>query len=368
MNIPFYTFDHIHTAEVKTEIKAAFAAILERGNFINGDYVAQFENEFAAFSGARYGIGVSNGLDALRISLAALGIGKGDEVIVPSNTFIATWLAVADIGATAIPVEPRIDTYNINPELIADKITPKTKAIIPVHLYGQACEMDEIIRIAAYNHLFVLEDNAQSQGARWNNQPTGSIGDIAATSLYPGKNLGALGDGGIITTNSEALAKKVKMIANYGSSKKYYHDVLGTNCRLDTIHAAALSIKLKHLAALNAQRQQIAAFYLKALQGVEDLILPTVHDGATSVWHQFVIRTNRRDELQTYLSEKGIGTLIHYPIPPHLQACYADLGYKKGDFPIAEEMAETCLSLPIWPGMNEDHLKYVTDSLCLFFN
>ena len=272
MKIPFYTFEHIHTPEVKEEIKQSFANILDKGNFINGEQVGEFEEAFAAFSGAKHAVGVSNGLDALRMALVALGVGNGDEVIVPSNTYIATWLAATDIGCTIIPVEPRKDTYNINPDLIEAVITSKTKAIIPVHLYGQACEMEAIMEIAKKHNLFVIEDNAQSQGATYNGKETGGIGDIAGTSLYPGKNLGALGDGGIVTTNNEELSNKVRMIANYGSSKKYYHEILGTNCRLDTVNAAALSIKLKHLDSLNQQRQEIAKIYDLNLMLVDDLI------------------------------------------------------------------------------------------------
>lgn len=367
MKIPFYTFEHIHTPEVKEEIKLSFAKILDKGNFINGEEVGQFEEEFAAFTGVKYAIGVSNGLDALRMALLALGIGKGDEVIVPSNTYIATWLAATDIGCTIIPVEPRKDTYNINPDLIEAAITSKTKAIMPVHLYGQACEMDAIMDIAKKHNLFVVEDNAQSQGATYNSQKTGGIGDITGTSLYPGKNLGALGDGGIVTTNNEELASKVRMIANYGSSKKYYNEVLGTNCRLDTVHAGALSVKLKYLNGLNQQREEIAKYYDLNLMLVDDIILPVIAENATTVYHQYIIRTTKRDELQQFLGDQGIGTLIHYPIPAHLQKCYSYLGYKKGDFPIAEEIAETCLSLPIFPGMKPEETAYVVDKIKAFF-
>lgn len=368
MKIPFYTFEHIHTPEIKEEIKQSFSAILDKGNFINGEQVGQFEKEFASFSGAKYAVGVSNGLDALRMALVALGIKQGDEVIVPSNTYIATWLAATDIGASVIPVEPRKDTYNINPDLIEAVITPKTKAIIPVHLYGQACEMDSIMEIAKKHNLYVLEDNAQSQGATYNGKKTGGIGDVAGTSLYPGKNLGALGDGGIVTTNNDELAKQIKMIANYGSSVKYHHDILGTNCRLDTVHAAALSIKLKHLSNLNAQRNEIAKFYDLNLMLIDELILPVLADKATTVYHQYIIRTTRRDELQQFLADNGIGTLIHYPIAPHMQKCYANLGYKKGDFPIAEEIAETCLSLPIFPGLKKEEMTYIVDKITKFFS
>lgn len=368
MKIPFYKFENIHSPKVKEEIKESFASILDKSNFINGEEVAQFEKEFAEFSGAKYAIGVSNGLDALRMALLALGIGKDDEVIAPSNTYIATWLAATDIGCIIVPVEPRKDTYNINPDLIEAAITSKTKAIMPVHLYGQACEMDAIMEIAKKHNLFVIEDNAQSQGAIYNGKQTGGIGTVSGTSLYPGKNLGALGDGGIVTTNGEKLANEIRMIANYGSSVKYHHDIMGTNCRLDTIHAAALSIKLKYLNELNVQRQEIAKFYDLNLMLVDNLILPVIAEKATTVYHQYIIRTTKRDELQQYLADNGIGTLIHYPIPPHLQKCYAYLGYKKGDFPIAEEIAETCLSLPIFPGLKQEEMQYIVDKIKEFFS
>ena len=368
MKIPFYTFEKIHSEQIKKELKDSFASILDKGSFINGEEVSIFEKEFATFCDAKFAIGVSNGLDALRMALVGLGVEKGDEVIVPSNTYIATWLASTDIGAKVVPVEPRIDTYNINPEQIEAAITAKTKAIIPVHLYGQACEMDAIMDIAKKHSLAVLEDNAQSQGAIYNGKKTGGIGDVAATSLYPGKNLGALGDGGIVTTNNEQLADQIRKIANYGSSIKYHHEILGTNCRLDTIHAGALSIKLKHLNFLNEDRHKIAKFYDLNLMLVDDLILPIIADKATTVYHQYVIRTSKRDELQKYLADNGIGTLIHYPIPPHLQKCYADLGYKKGDFPIAEEIANTCLSLPIYPGLRDEQLNYIVEKIKEFFD
>jgi dTDP-4-amino-4,6-dideoxygalactose transaminase len=294
---------------------------------------------------------VSNGLDALVLSLRALGIGPGDEVIVPSNTYIATALAVSQVGATPVFVEPRMETYNINPELIPSKITKKTKAIMPVHLYGQACEMDEILEIAKTHNLFVIEDNAQAHLSSFNGRLTGSFGDINGTSFYPGKNLGALGDAGAITTNNGELAIRIKRLRNYGSEVKYYNEEIGYNNRLDEMQAAFLRVKLKYLQDWTQQRKEIAAWYNEVLKD-KNWILPKVHPDADHVYHLYVIRTSNRDEVAEELKQEGIQTMIHYPIPPHLQKAYRHLGFKKGDFPIAEEIANTCLSLPIWPGMD----------------
>jgi dTDP-4-amino-4,6-dideoxygalactose transaminase len=313
-------------------------------------------------------VGISNGLDALHIALMALGIGKGDEVIVPSNTYIATALAVSYVGATPIFVEPNIETYNIDPALIEKAISPKTKAIMPVHLYGQACEMEAIKAIADKHKLYIIEDNAQSQGASYKGKITGSFGDINGTSFYPGKNLGALGDAGAITTNNIELAQKAMVLRNYGSQKKYYNEVIGHNMRLDECQAAFLSVKLKQLNNWTIQRQEIANWYNGALIGIEQIILPKIAQGATHVYHLYLIRTEKRNELQNYLTENGIGTLIHYPIPPHLQEAYSSLGFKKGDFPIAEKIAETCLSLPMWPGMTKDMVDQIASSIKLYFS
>jgi len=314
-------------------------------------------------------VGVSNGLDALHLSLKALGIGKGDEVIVPSNTYIATVLAVSYVGAKPCFCRNLILKLTI---LIFTKIeeavTPNTKAIMPVHLYGQACEMQPIMDIAKKYNLFVIEDNAQSQGATYKEKITGSWGDINGTSFYPGKNLGAIGDAGAVTTNDENLAEKVKILRNYGSQKKYYNEFIGHNMRLDELQASFLSVKLKYLKEWTLKRQEIGAWYDEALKEIEGLILPKIAEGATHVYHLYVIRTKKRDELQSYLNEKGIGTLIHYPIPPHLQEAYESLGLKKGDFPIAEELAETCLSLPVWPGMGVEHVELISENIKAFFN
>ena len=364
MNIPFLSFE-FHDA-IRAELQEASTRVIESGWFINGNEVTAFENEWSKFLGCKHSVGVSNGLDALILSLKTLGIGPGDEVIVPSNTYVATALAVTHVGAKPIFVEPNIETYNIDPERIEAAISNKTKAIMPVHLYGQAAEMTAIMQIAERNGLFVVEDNAQAQGAEHKGQKTGTFGHCNGTSFYPGKNLGALGDAGAVTTNDEDLANKVRVLGNYGSQKKYYNEVIGHNNRLDEMQAAFLRVKLKHLSDWTEQRRDIAAAYLRGLQGVGDLVLPITHPDSTHVFHLFVIRTKRRDELAAYLKERGIGTLIHYPVPPHLQECYKDLGYERGDFPIAEEIADTALSLPIWPGMTHSEVKKVVNQVRFF--
>lgn len=354
--------------EIKAELLPSFENFIDKGWYILGDQVKQFEHDYANYCTTKYAVGVANGLDALIIALKTLNIGVGDEVIVPSNTYIASWLAVSYVGATPVPVEPRFETYNINPDLIEAAITPKTKAIMPVHLYGQCCEMDVIMNIAQKHNLFVVEDNAQSQGATYNGKVTGSFGHINGTSFYPGKNLGAYGDAGAITTNDEQLYKRSNVIRNYGSQKKYYNEIKGINSRLDELQAGFLSIKLKHLTKWSEQRNHIAALYNQQLSGVGDVVTPVLANGATSVYHLYVIRTNKRDALQQYLNENGVGTLIHYPLPPHLQEAYQELGYKKGDFPLAETIADTCLSLPMFPGLTDEQVKHVCDTIKQFYH
>ncbi len=365
MKIPFLSFETTNQ-KIRDEVLVSFEKFFDDAWYILGERLKQFENEYAHFNNVEHAIGVSNGLDALHLALRSLDIGPGDEVIVPSNTFIATVLAVSYVGAKPVFVEPDSRTYNIDPSKIQQAITKKTKAIMPVHLYGQACHMDAIEDVARANRIYVIEDNAQAHGASYNGRLTGSIGDINATSFYPGKNLGALGDAGALTTNHTELAKKVLALRNYGSTKKYNNEYIGYNMRLDELQAAFLSIKLKYLTEWTRQRQTIAGWYTEALQGIGDITLPSTLAGATHVFHLYVIRTKFRDALQQYLASKEIGTLIHYPIPPHLQKAYADLGYKKGDYPIAEEIAETCLSLPIWPGMTFEQVKEVADSVASF--
>lgn len=354
--------------EIKAELLPSFENFIDKGWYILGDQVKQFEHDYANYCTTKYAVGVANGLDALIIALKTLNIGVGDEVIVPSNTYIASWLAVSYVGATPVPVEPRFETYNINPDLIEAAITPKTKAIMPVHLYGQCCEMDAIMHIAQKHNLFVVEDNAQSQGATYNGKVTGSFGHINGTSFYPGKNLGAYGDAGAITTNDEQLYKRSNVIRNYGSQKKYYNEIKGINSRLDELQAGFLSIKLKHLTKWSEQRNHIAVLYNQQLSGVGDVVTPLLANGATSVYHLYVIRTNKRDALQQYLNENGVGTLIHYPLPPHLQEAYQELGYKKGDFPLAETIADTCISLPMFPGLTDEQVKQVCDTIKQFYH
>jgi dTDP-4-amino-4,6-dideoxygalactose transaminase len=365
MDVPFLSFKSVNE-EIKPEMMSAFEQFFDKGWYILGEKVKQFEVDYAAFNRVEHCIGVSNGLDALHIALKTLGVGAGDEVIVPSNTYIATALAVSYVGATPVFVEPDISTYNIDPSKIEKAITSRTKALIPVHLYGQACLMDQIMQIAQERNIYVIEDNAQSQGATFNGKLTGSFGHINGTSFYPGKNLGALGDAGAVTTNEDGLAQKASTLRNYGSEKKYYNKVIGYNMRLDECQAAFLSVKLKYLNEWTRQRQEIASWYSHALFGIGDLILPAISKGATHVFHLYVIRTSFRDALQIHLSNNGIGTLIHYPIPPHLQEAYKDLGFKKGDFPIAEEIADTCLSLPIWPGMKQENVTFIADLIYEF--
>jgi len=367
MNIPFLSFNDINKS-IKEDLKNEFDRFIDDGWYVLGNKLKTFESEFASYSGTAFCSGVGNGLDALIIALKALGVGPGDEVIVPSNTYIATWLAVSYVGATPVPVEPRIETYNINPEEIENKITSKTKVILPVHLYGQACEMDEIMSIANKHGLFVIEDNAQAQGATYNNIKTGSFGHINATSFYPGKNLGAFGDAGAITTNDEKLYRFTNVYRNYGSEKKYYNEIKGINSRLDEMQALFLSLKLKKLNSWNVEREAIATNYQTLLKSVDEIILPKLANNATSVYHLYVIRTDSRDELQSFLNQNGIGTLIHYPIPAHLQTAYSELNYNNGDFPIAEKIASTCLSLPIYPGLTNEQLVYITDVIKKFFN
>ncbi|MBD0375416.1 MAG: DegT/DnrJ/EryC1/StrS family aminotransferase [Flavisolibacter sp.] len=367
MRIPFLSFD-IQNKMVEAQVLQAIKNVFDSKWYILGEHVKKFESEYAAFTGTNYCVGVANGLDALHIALKVLGIGPGHEVIVPSNTYIATWLAVSHVGATLVPVEPHPDTYNINPENIGAAITSRTKAIMPVHLYGQACEMDAILSVARNNNLYIIEDNAQAQGATFMGKLTGGFGVINGTSFYPGKNLGALGDAGAITLDDELLATRVRAFRNYGSHKKYYNEMIGINSRLDELQAAVLSVKLPFLKIWTEERIKIASLYQKYLQDVAEIKLPFTASGATHVYHIYLITTSRRDALQQWLAEKGIGTFIHYPVPPHLQQAYNYLGYKRGDFPIAESIADNCLSLPMWPGLAEECIKYICTAIKEFFH
>ena len=336
--------------ELKAEIDAALSRVLSSGWYILGPEVEAFEAEWADYSGAQYAVGLANGLDALILALRTLDIGPGDEVIVPSNTYIATWLAVSAVGARPVPVEPDPATHNIDPARIAAAITPQTKALLPVHLYGQPADMDPILALAKRHGLAVIEDAAQAHGARYRGRRIGGHGDIVCWSFYPGKNLGAMGDGGAITTNRADLADKVRLLRNYGSREKYVNEVQGGNSRLDPLQAAVLRVKLGHLDAWTDRRRAIAKAYYAGLSG-SDLILPHVPDWADPVWHLYVVRSSDRSKVQKRLSDSGIGTLIHYPIAPHMQKAYASLDIPAIALPIAQQFAAQVLSLPIGPHM-----------------
>ena len=346
---------------ITNDLHAALERVLVSGQFILGQEVEAFEQEFATYCQTKHCVGVANGLDALQLILRAFDIGANDEVIVPANTFIATWLAVSGVGASPIPVEPIESSHNINPELIEAAITPRTRAIIPVHLYGQTADMAPIMAIAEQHGLKVIEDAAQAHGATYQNRRAGSLGHAAGFSFYPGKNLGALGDGGAITTSDDALANRLRRLRNYGSEQKYRHVEKGVNSRLDELQAAFLRTKLAHLESGNAHRQAIAAYYLKELRGL-DLVLPEVTDNMQSSWHLFVVRSQRRDALQAALAQEGIQTLIHYPIPPHQQTAYADR-WDAAAFPLTSRLANEVLSLPIGPLLSEIDAEQVVKQL-----
>lgn len=337
--------------ELKPQIDAAVARVLEGGWYILGPEVEAFEAEWAAYCGAGFAVGLANGLDALTLALRALGIGPGDEVIVPSNTYIATWLAVSGVGARPVPVEPDPLTHNIDPNLIEAAITPRTRAVMPVHLYGQPADLQPILEIAKRHGLRVIEDAAQAHGAAYRGRRLGGHGDIICWSFYPGKNLGAFGDAGAITTNDADLAARVAMLRNYGSREKYVNELPGVNSRLDPLQAAVLRVKLKVLDDWTERRRAIASAYLEGLKD-SGLILPHVPEWAAPVWHLFVVRTDAREQLQAQLAKAGIGTLIHYPIPPHMQSAYADLGFEAKAFPIARRLAQEVLSLPMGPHLD----------------
>lgn len=364
MNIPFVSFNVMHK-EIEEKMLEAFKRVYENNWFIQGKECEAFEKEFAQYCGADYCVGCGNGLDALYLLLRAYGIGEGDEVIVPSNTYIATALAVSYTGAKPVFVEPFIETFNINPSLIEQAITDKTRAIMAVHLYGQPARMDEIKSIAKKYDLKVIEDSAQAHGALYKGTKTGNLGDAAGFSFYPGKNLGALGDGGAIVTSDKELADKCRAIGNYGSDYKYHHIYKGNNSRLDEVQAALLRIKLKELDRWNKRRNEIAKKYIEGIDN-EQVILPVTEPDMTHVYHIFGIRCERRDELEKYLNENGIGTNKHYPIPIHLQGAYGELGIPEGTLPIAEEISKTELSIPMYYGMTEEETDYVIEKINAF--
>ncbi len=349
--------------ELKDELDAAYRRVMESGWYILGEAVDAFENEFASYCGVKHCIGVGNGLDALHLILSAYGIGLGDEVIVPSNTYIATWLAVSHSGGIPIPVEPDERTFNIDPERIEQAITPKTKAILVVHLYGQPADMDPINIVAHKYGLKVIEDCAQAHGARYKGRRVGTLGDAAGFSFYPGKNLGAIGDGGAVTTNDSELADRIRVSRNYGSRIKYHNEIIGVNSRLDELQAALLRVKLTQLDEWNERRRLVAAHYIRGLSCQCELSLPLVPDWADPVWHLFVVRHPQRDLLQKYLGDAGMGTMIHYPLPPHMQPAYANLRFIEGDFAIAEQMAKEVLSLPMGPHLKVSEQSDVISSI-----
>jgi dTDP-4-amino-4,6-dideoxygalactose transaminase len=360
--VPFLDLGRIHQS-IREPLDAAYHRVVDSGWFIMGPELEAFEAEWAQYCEVKHCIGVGNGLEALHLLLRAYGIGPGDEVIVPSNTFIATWLAVTECGAIPVPVEPNIDTYNIDPTLIGNAITSRTRAIIPVHLYGQPADMDSISVLAAKYGLIVIEDAAQAQGARYKGRRAGSLGHAAATSFYPSKNLGALGDGGAVLTNDDAIAEKVKQLRNYGSKVKYQHDLAGYNSRLDEIQAAFLRVKLAVLDEWNARRREIATQYSKLLAG-GDIDLPLIPEYAEPVWHLYVIRSKHRDALKAQLEEQGVSTTIHYPIPPHLQACYQ--GFQERHLPIAERLGGEVLSLPMFSALEAEEIEHVAKNVLGF--
>ena len=361
IKVPFVSFLPMER-ELDTQLREAFTRVFERSWYIEGKEDEAFEQAFADYCGTKYCVGVGNGLDALMLVLKALDIGEGDEVIVPSNTYIATALAVTYVGAKPVFVEPELETFNINPYRIEAAITSRTKAVMPVHLYGRACDMDPIMAIAREYGLRVVEDCAQAHGATYKGQKVGTFGDAAGFSFYPGKNLGALGDAGAVVTDNPEIAEKVRALGNYGSDYKYHHIYKGNNSRLDELQAAFLAAKLPLLEKMNAERRRIAGCYLEGMKNPQ-VILPAVSDGYVPVWHIFGVRCDRREALEKHLNSRGIGTNKHYPIPMHLQECYRDLGFKEGDFPIAEEISRTELSLPMYYGMTEEEIRAVIDAV-----
>ena len=367
MKVPFLELKPTYE-ELRSELDAAYHRVMDSGWYLLGKEAEAFEQEFAAYCEAKHCIAVGNGLDALHLILRAFDIGEGHEVIVPAHTFIATWLAVSYAGAIPVPVEVDPRTCNLDPERIEAAITPRTRAIIPVHLYGQPADMDAINAVGRKHGLKVIEDNAQAQGARYQGRRTGSLGDIAATSFYPGKNLGAFSDAGAVTTNDAGLADHVRTLRNYGSKKKYFHDLKGFNSRMDELQAAFLRTKLARLDEWNERRRAMAARYLAELSGVPGIILPSVPAWAEPVWHLFVVQTPQRDRFRAHLAERGVDTLIHYPVPCHLAGAYQDLALGPGAFPVSERLSNQVVSLPIGPHLSDAQAGYVTETVMSFGN
>ncbi len=367
MNVPILDLKPAYE-EIRGELDAAYHRVMESGWVLLGKELAAFEEEYAASVGVAHCVGVANGLEAMQMILMARGIGAGDEVIVPSHGYIATWLAVTHAGARPVPCESDSQTYNLDPARLAALVTPRTKAILPINLYGQPAAYEAIHAVAAKHGLFVLEDAAQSHGARTRGREAGALGHAAGVSFYPSKNLGALADAGAVTTNDADLANKIRHLRNYGSKARYHNEYLGLNSRMSELQAAFLRAKLPHLATWNARRASLAKIYFEQLKSVGDLVLPFVPEWAEPVWHLFVVRTMRRDALQAHLSAHGICTQIHYPIPPHLSNAYREAGWRLGDFPLAEKLAAEVLSLPISPHHTAAQVDYVCANVLEFFS
>jgi dTDP-4-amino-4,6-dideoxygalactose transaminase len=365
VNVPFLDLKTPY-GELQAEMDSAYQKVMKSGWYILGEEVEAFESEFSKYCGVKHCIGVGNGLEALHLILEAYEIGRGDEVIVPANTYIATWLAVSYTGAIPVPVEPDILTYNLNPKLIEKAITSKSRAILVVHLYGQPADMDPILEIGRKYGLKVIEDAAQAHGARYKGKLAGALGDAAGWSFYPGKNLGAMGDAGAVTTDDDDFADRIRVLRNYGSRIKYYNEIKGFNSRLDSLQAAFLRVKLRYLDKWNQRRKLIASQYCKELADIQMMALPYIPAGIDPSWHLFVIRHQHRDVLQKYLTEAGIGTLIHYPVPPHLSKAYSELSNRVGDYPITENIADTILSLPMGPHLTIEQTEKVIRSIRSF--
>ncbi|MBI3556948.1 MAG: DegT/DnrJ/EryC1/StrS family aminotransferase [Deltaproteobacteria bacterium] len=366
MKIPFVDLQAQYKS-IRQDVLKGVEAVFDKCNFVLGDEVAKFEADFARYCGSDHGVGVANGTDALHLAVRALGIGAGDEVLVPANTFIATALGVTFAGAKPIPVDVDASTFLMNPMLIEKAITPRTKAIMPVHLYGRMMDLDPVLEIARKHKLAVIEDTAQAHGAELRGKRAGTRGVMGCFSFYPGKNLGCYGDGGLITTNDAELKEKLEALRNYGSKKKYHHPIVGYNSRLDTVQAAVLNAKLPHLNAWSAARASAAVKYNKAIEGIGDLILPQIPDKGSHVFHLYVLRTKKRDALLAHLNANGVQAGIHYPTPIHLHGAYADLGYRKGSFPVSEQLCDEIVSLPMFPEISDEQIHYVVGQLKGFF-
>jgi dTDP-4-amino-4,6-dideoxygalactose transaminase len=364
--VPFLDLTSIH-AELKDAILSDLAGVVDAGTFTNGPAVRDFEAAFAAYCGSVRAVGLASGLDALRLGLAALDVGPGDEVLVPASTFVATWEAVTQIGAIPVPVDVTTSDYGLDVTALGAAVTRGTRAVVPVHLYGQMADMGALLEVASRHDLLVVEDACQAHGAERDGHRAGSAGDAGAFSFYPGKNLGAFGDAGALVTNDEAVADRVVALREHGQRGKYRHAEPGWTARLDTVQAVVLGHKLAQLDAWNAARRAIASAYAASLDGVGDLVLPAVPEASSPVWHLYVVRTGSRDELAAFLAERGIATGLHYPEPPHLTAAYASLGYERGAFPVSESIASQVLSLPIFPGMTEGQVEAVVEGVLAFF-